>query len=122
MCVTGRFLDHHPQLKDVFYSLDNPNPNPNVDQQSSLSSTHTWSSLKECPLSFRCRCTAKSCPEAVARLCCVIRLWRGCLVSPMYSSLHSSWHCMAYIALFVSWCFVLGGDQSLSEGVEGFPP
>ena len=48
-------------------------------------------SSKECPLSFRCRCTAESCPEEVASLCCAIRLWMGCLVPPMYSLLHSSW-------------------------------
>lgn len=42
---------------------------PLSNQQSSLASTHTWLSSKELLLSFKCRCTAQSCPEDAAHLC-----------------------------------------------------
>ena len=73
-----------PWFKDVFFfSLKWMAPlSPLSNQQSSLSSTRTWLSSKQCPLSFRCRCTAKSCPEEVARLCWAIRLWMGCCCFP----------------------------------------
>ena len=57
------------RFEDGFFSLTwMASLTPLSNQRSSLSSTRTWLSSKACPLSFRCRCTAESCPEEVARL------------------------------------------------------
>ena len=69
MWVIESVLGHHPGLK-MFFSLTwMASLKPLSNQRSSLFSTHTWLSSKECPLSFKCRCTAESCPEEVACLC-----------------------------------------------------
>ena len=83
MWVIESVLSPHPGLKMVYLAWM-ASLTPLLNQRS-LSTTRTWLSSKECPLSFRCRCTAESCPEEVARLCWAICLWMGCLVSPMYS-------------------------------------
>ena len=70
MGVTGSVLGHHLGLKMFFFFLPwMASLTPLSNQRSSLSSTHTWLSSKEGPLSFRRRCPAESCPEEVARLC-----------------------------------------------------
>lgn len=65
-----------------------------------LSSQSTYLAvLEKCPVFFKCRLTAESCPEEVARLCRDIRLWKSCLASLMYNSLHSSWHGVSKITM-----------------------
>ena len=54
------------------------------NQRSSLSSTPTWASSKECPLSFRCRCPAESCPEEAA--ICVRTLVYGAVWFPQFTA------------------------------------
>lgn len=50
-----------------------------------LSSQSTYLAvLKKCPVFFKCRLTAESCPEEVARLCRDIRLSKSWLASLMY--------------------------------------
>ena len=85
-----------------------PSLTPLSNQRFSFSSTLTW--LLECPLPSRC-----SCPENVACLCWTIRL---CMVHCIPPDLYGR----DAIVLFVSWCFVIGVDQSLSEGDGGFEP
>lgn len=67
---------------------------------------------KECSFSFRCRCTAECCPYEVAYA----------FVAALFSKIlafHIALYYMHNIILLVSWCFVLGVDQSLSKGVAG---
>ena len=64
-CLSPRHL-----FKDVF-------PTWPLSDQWCPRPVHVRSS-KECPLSFRCRCTAEFCPEKVA---CLLGLRRGCLLS-----------------------------------------
>ena len=115
MWVIERVLGYHHQRCFVFFFCLTwmSSWTPLSNQPSSCSNTRTWLSSKECPLSFRCRWTAESSPEDVAHLCCAICLWRGCFSFPNVYSIDD-------IALFVSWCFVLAVDQSLSECVGRF--
>lgn len=74
-----------------------------------LAKIWTLLSSNKCPLSFGCSWMAKSWPEELA-----LRLYSGCLVSPMYRSIDSSVHWTTWPTLIYVSVFFPSGLQSLS--------